>query len=263
MSIIKKKKVFCIIGESCSGKDHLVKFMGLLDPKYRQVVSYTSRPKRDNETDGVEHYFLNEREFAELKKNHAKDIVAYTRITDPNNPNGGYEYMAMKDELNKSLFYIIDPNGLDYLKETVGDEYDLISIYIYCPFEMRKKRSQKNRNDEKKFMKRYMEERMQFDHYYRHRCFDYVIYNLDGLQTESENILKRIVEYELNERDIDHEYISVMSTDHIKNEINEAVSFLGNLLDLYTAQFIKNNQLVRVAESQYKFIRNILLSHLR
>ena len=48
-----------------------------------------------------------------------------------------------------------------------------------------------------------------------------------------------------------------MSTDHIKNEINEAVSFLGNLLDLYTAQFIKNNQLVRVAESQYKFIRNI------
>ena len=61
----------------------------------------------------------------------------------------------------------------------------------------------------------------------------------------------------MNERDIDHEYISVMSTDHIKNEINEAVSFLGNLLDLYTAQFIKNNQLVRVAESQYKFIRNI------
>ena len=48
------KKLCCIIGMSCSGKDSLVRAvereLGL-----QPVVSYTTRPRRDNETDGVEH----------------------------------------------------------------------------------------------------------------------------------------------------------------------------------------------------------------
>lgn len=52
-------KIFCIMGKSSSGKDTIFRLLceentyGL-----KEVVSYTTRPKRSNETNGVEYYFI-------------------------------------------------------------------------------------------------------------------------------------------------------------------------------------------------------------
>ena len=55
--MIMKKTLFCIAGETCSGKDTLVSELIKKNPDVlKAVCSYTTRPKRDNETEGKEHY---------------------------------------------------------------------------------------------------------------------------------------------------------------------------------------------------------------
>lgn len=62
-------KIFCVMGKSGSGKDTLFKeinndsTLGL-----KPILLYTTRPKRINETNGVEYYFINEERLEEYEK---------------------------------------------------------------------------------------------------------------------------------------------------------------------------------------------------
>lgn len=62
-------KIYCLTGKSGTGKD--TAFNSLMKrriPALEPVVTYTTRPKRVNETDGVEYNFVDEAELAELEK---------------------------------------------------------------------------------------------------------------------------------------------------------------------------------------------------
>ena len=62
-------KLFCIMGKSASGKDTIFKRLiqdEMLDLK--TVVSYTTRPMREGEQNGVEYYFVTGQKLDELKK---------------------------------------------------------------------------------------------------------------------------------------------------------------------------------------------------
>lgn len=258
-----RKKIIAIVGETCSGKDTFAKHLSELDPdKFRAVVSYTNRPKRDNETEGVEHYFLSKAEFAAKKNVERKNIVAYTKIASEKNKDG-YEYMATFDELNKSGIYIIDPNGLDYLKGHFGDKIDVVSIYIYCPFIQRKERAKMRSDYSTEFTKRCWNEKAQFDHFYRHKKFDYIIYNFNGLLEESFKTIESIVDYEIYDRYLESEYTSVLGAEYSKKDILNAVSFLSTISEFYKNQYIKDSSLIRYSDKNTNLIRNILLSHLR
>lgn len=60
-------KIYCIMGKSSTGKDTLFKLL-LADKELslRTIISYTTRPIRDGETDGVEYYFCDEEKVDEL-----------------------------------------------------------------------------------------------------------------------------------------------------------------------------------------------------
>lgn len=61
-------KIFYIIGKSATGKDY---FCGelLKDPelKLKEIVQYTTRPKRAGETEGVEYHFVSDEKERELQ----------------------------------------------------------------------------------------------------------------------------------------------------------------------------------------------------
>lgn len=62
-------KLFCIIGKSASGKDTIFKKLTQdenLDLK--RVVSYTTRPMREGEQEGVEYHFVTAQRLEELQK---------------------------------------------------------------------------------------------------------------------------------------------------------------------------------------------------
>ena len=180
--------IYCILGRTCSGKDTVARLICENDDRFSQIVSYTTRPKRDSETDGVEHYFVSDEEFEELRKKAASDltnitnaiydgvpkeeipfkledtIIAYTEI-------GKYKYMALLTEIvNKHHnVYIIDPTGLialDNMMYSVNKHSDYVlkvkPVYINSSFVDRDSRA-RTRSDYDKFQLRCESEDGQFN----------------------------------------------------------------------------------------------------
>lgn len=99
-------KIFCLLGKSSSGKDTIFKE---LEKEKRlnliPVVSYTTRPKRTYETDGLEYNFIDEQI---LKKYIDKGKVIEQRKYDT--VNGIWYYCTIDDgqiDLTKGDYIII------------------------------------------------------------------------------------------------------------------------------------------------------------
>lgn len=168
-----KKTIFCILGESGSGKDTLVEYtLKEFKLNLKPVLSYTDRPMRDGEQNGKEHIFLSKEEMTEFLKSNKKDIAAYTQIGET-----GYRYCAMTSVIDRSDIYIIDPNGLKEFKERTGDRYNIISIYIDCPLKERRKRTEKRGDSVDKFEARVAAESNQFAKFREEHGYDHVIDN--------------------------------------------------------------------------------------
>ena len=60
-------KLFVIAAPSGAGKTTLVKALVVRNPELRFSISYTTRPKRRNEADGVDYLFVSKDEFDELR----------------------------------------------------------------------------------------------------------------------------------------------------------------------------------------------------
>lgn len=195
-----KKTIFLIVGQTASGKDSLVNAMCQIDKppiqdmfgdiwfqgKYKQLISYTTRPKRKNE--GDTHIFIQPNDVEQYKD----QIIAYTKI-------GDYEYFATKDQLKECDFYIIDYMGIQTLRlHKLDNEFRFVTIYINTPYKIRKQRALQNRKDNAKiFNTRNLKETPQFDDMRRMADFDYSISNIDFNKAFS--IFKHIIETEIKE----------------------------------------------------------------
>lgn len=170
---VPKKTIFCILGESGSGKDTLVEYtLKEFKLDLKPVLSYTDRPIRQGEQNGKEHVFLSKEEMTEFLNSNKKDIAAYTQIGET-----GYRYCAMTSVIDRSDIYIIDPNGLKEFKERTGDRYNIISIYIDCPLKERRKRTEGRSDAASKFEARVAAESDQFAKFREEHGYDHVIDN--------------------------------------------------------------------------------------
>lgn len=59
-------KIFYLMGKSSSGKDTIYKELRERIPELKTIVSYTTRPIREGEREGVEYHFTDEKGFQEL-----------------------------------------------------------------------------------------------------------------------------------------------------------------------------------------------------
>lgn len=116
--------LICIMGKSGSGKDTLVNdlcrtpvYFPHKPPRYlKQIISYTTRPRRKGE--GPTHHF------SQTPPAHKDSLLAHTVYQ-------GNEYWTTFDQLKDSDLYIIDPAGLKYLVNQVRNSDKIIkSVYI-------------------------------------------------------------------------------------------------------------------------------------
>ena len=60
-------KIFCLMGKSSCGKDTIYKkILSDASLPLKTLIPYTTRPARDEETNGVEYYFLTDEEQKQL-----------------------------------------------------------------------------------------------------------------------------------------------------------------------------------------------------
>lgn len=173
-------KLFCIMGETASGKDTLTKKL-CEDTGMRSIVSYTTRPRRTNE--GDTHIFVDDSVYEQMKDN----LAAYTEIN-------GFRYWTTIEQIYDNDIYIIDPNGLETLENLGLEDIDLCSIYINVPIDVRLERALYRGDSLEDFFSRNKSEMRQFIQMKAAGGFDYAISNLN--EDKAYAVLRHIVEVE-------------------------------------------------------------------
>lgn len=122
-------KVIIFSAPSGSGKSTIVNYLLQQDLGLEFSISATSRPPRGNETDGIEYYFLTEKEFEEKIEN--KAFVEYEEVYP------GLYYGTLRSELERisskgtTAVFDVDVLGGINLKKQFGD--DALALFIAPP----------------------------------------------------------------------------------------------------------------------------------
>ena len=107
-------KLITITGPSGAGKDTVARMMSEMGG-YKVLCSYTTRPKREGEIDGVEHHFV---ETCAVPRD---KMLAYTQY-------GGYEYWTTIDQVTDRTIYVIDEDGL----KSLCKKFPNIDLFKIC-----------------------------------------------------------------------------------------------------------------------------------
>lgn len=114
-----KSVIIAIVGPSGAGKTFASEFLKK-EKGIPVIVSYTTRPMRDGETNGVEHFFVDESEMPPKNQ-----MLAYTKF-------GNYHYWASINQIpeNGKCIYVVDEKGLVMLETEFGNRFNVHSVYI-------------------------------------------------------------------------------------------------------------------------------------
>lgn len=164
----KEHVLLLIIGRTASGKDTLVNKL-IERTGLKQLISYTTRSKRENE--GATHLFVSEDEY--------QTMLAKEEVAVDTNIAGNY-YWATIQQLYESDIYIVDYIGYKKLKELNLPNIRFVTVFINVPDKIREERALKKRKDDKfVFRKRSLDEASQFREMLKNADFDYSISNIE------------------------------------------------------------------------------------
>ncbi|MWV44890.1 AAA family ATPase [Paenibacillus sp. HJL G12] len=170
------KKVYCLMAYSGAGKTEVAK--ALEQKGYNVLQSYTTRsPRSENEWG---HTFCSYEEYEKFKEN--DDIAAYTYFD-------GNHYFSTKKQLNETDIYVIDPDGITYLKENVKD-IEFVTIYLKVDKKARMKRMFVRGDDVDQMLSRINGDGLKF----RKKRFDYQVINYEF--DKAVNIIEYIMKVE-------------------------------------------------------------------
>ena len=127
---INKNKPLMILGPSAVGKDTMINRLKVKFPEIiYKLPSYTTRPKREGETDGVDYFFITKEEFNKLRSG--------GKLFGIQEYNNNF-YASNKSRLNEALKNKNKVIILNYNIETanaVKDEIDFNYVAILPPNE--------------------------------------------------------------------------------------------------------------------------------
>ena len=162
-----------ISAPSGSVKTTLCKALQLVEPEIEWSISYTTREKRSMEENGVDYFFISEKEF--------EDLIIQGHFVEWQNVHGFYYGTSVSNlenaiENDKIMLIEMDVKGSMSIKELYPDQ--TFSIFIMPPSisQLRERLRGRGTDSEKRInirLKRFQEE-MEF----RER-FDYVMINED------------------------------------------------------------------------------------
>ncbi len=133
----EKREKIILTGKSGSGKDFLLR--GLVKKGLRYSPKFTTRPKRDLETEGIEYNFIDNKLFQQLSQE--SKVKVYQEFTI----NGEQWYYGItKENFEDNQVFIMTPFEIQQLSEQ--DIKDCFLVYLDIDMEIRRNRISK-RND--------------------------------------------------------------------------------------------------------------------
>lgn len=176
-------KLITLTGTSACGKDSLLNKILESNKNIKPIISVTTRPKREGETDGVEYKFITLEELTELYNN--EELI---EIREYNTKHGMWYYGITKDSIDVDsddiYIVIVDVQGVvqlrQYLNSLKSDNIKVESVFINCSGKERMFRSltrEQNLNDEQiaEICRRYLDDQANVGAY--KEAFDIILRN--------------------------------------------------------------------------------------
>lgn len=114
-------KIYCLLGKSACGKSTLEKVLERMG--HNRIISYTTRPKRPHEVDGIDYHFITLEEFEKMRQDDEfLECQEYRQW-----------FYGIKNDLdleNQDYVCVIEPRGFFQIKEKLGCS-KVIPMYIY------------------------------------------------------------------------------------------------------------------------------------
>lgn len=111
-----------LVGESASGKSTIEKAL-VKNYGFQKVISYTTRPPRKGEFDGIDYHFITDEQFKKLQsENFFAEIGKY---------RDWYYGSSVLDCKKDGMVAVLTPHGLRQMKKIDG--LDITSFYINIP----------------------------------------------------------------------------------------------------------------------------------
>ena len=124
-------------GVSGSGKDTITKELIKRMENVESLPSYTSREQRPGEVAGQAYVYVSKQEFEEMIKN--GDFYEYD-IHHDNYYGTSRKLLNEKINSGKIIVKDIDVNGTEHLKELLGKDTKIVTIFLRVPKEELKRR---------------------------------------------------------------------------------------------------------------------------
>ena len=188
----KKHKIIILTGESACGKSTILDKLCDGDNHYKRVVTYTTRPPRDNEVDGRDYNFVTRTEFMDMI--HNGNMVEY-RVYHTVYGDWYYGSSDLNIDLDKKDYVIVlTLDGAEAFKKHFGAE-NCVIFYINVPTHIRKKRAKKRPNfNESEWQRRLISDKEDFAfEKVAHTC-DFKIYNKASELDRTIKDIQRIVD---------------------------------------------------------------------
>ena len=131
--------VIILTGKSCSGKDSVRRELEKYN--FNNIVSYTSRPIRENEVDGIDYNFVNCGQFEKMIM--TEQMIEYRTYNTLFNGNPDTWYYGLRKEkldFTKKHIVILDLDGVENFIKYYGRENCFI-VYMCCPKSERERRA--------------------------------------------------------------------------------------------------------------------------
>lgn len=171
---IKKGKLIVIVAPSGTGKSTLMKRIRKdFSNEIIESISYTTRPMRPGENDGVDYFFIEKDSFETMIQNN--EFIEWALV------HGDYKGTSKKFIQNKinegaNIIFDLDVQGTDSMKKEFGEQ--AIAIFIKPPnFDVLEKRLRgRGTEDEKAIKTRLENAKLELS---RSEDYDYSIVNDD------------------------------------------------------------------------------------
>jgi len=170
--------IFALLGPSGSGKTSLEKILEEVY-KYKRIISYTTRPPREHEINGIDYHFVTEREFI------LKNMIESTLYR-------GWRYGICADDIdyrNHNYILVVEPHGYQQIKDKIG-KY-IVSIFIKTDDRIRLIRMLQRGDDVDEVIRRFLSDKELFKNFVANHIIENNKYIFDTAE-EIKNIIERI-----------------------------------------------------------------------
>lgn len=188
---MKKRGVLLVLsGPTCAGKDAVMRQLLERNSNLIRLVTTNSRPKREEEIEGVDYYFVSREEFEKL----ISEGAFFEWVEYRGEYRGGQmKHVVEAFDSGKDVIWRIETKGVKNIYEKVKEQFSNSAfVMLTAPISVLRRRAEKRKTEDQEWTNWSMDmAKWEMD---QKENFDFVVENKEGQLKETVKKIETIME---------------------------------------------------------------------